>query len=188
VDEKEYIIPYSEEARKRNYHKTRKGKVIRFVVQLEVKYEGDWKEVVRYDCVHGFAHRDSCNLRGKNKKDELYLGFEDALSLADDDVDDNWEIYKLKFFKGRNAMNVMERKNTELIKEFNRYIREHPEYADSIPDNAVVVMQLEGDRKFNQWSLDLARSYAEKGQHIVYVKIKKLRPIRSRIEELEVAV
>lgn len=34
-------------------------------------------------------------------------------------------------------MNVMERKNTELIKEFNRYIREHPELADNIPSNAV---------------------------------------------------
>lgn len=85
-------------------------------------------------------------------------------------------------------MNVMERKNTELIKEFNRYIREHPEFADSIPNNAVVVMQLEGDEEFNRWSDEIAKSHAEKGQPIVYVRIKKIRPIRSRIEELEVAV
>jgi len=51
-------------------------------------------------------------------------------------------------------MNIMERKNTELIKEFDRYIREHPEYADSIPKNALVIMQLEGDEEFNQWSLE----------------------------------
>lgn len=99
--EKEYIIPYSEDARKRPYHKPTKGKVVKFAVQLEVKYEGDWKEVVRYDCAHGFAHRDSYNLRGKNKKDKLYLGFEDALTLADDDIDDNWEIYKLRFLEGK---------------------------------------------------------------------------------------
>lgn len=98
--EKEYIIPYSEDARKRHYHKTTRGKVVKFVVQLEVKYEGDWNEVVRYDCAHGFAHRDSYNVRGKNKKDELYLDFEDALTLADDDIDDNWEIYKLRFLEG----------------------------------------------------------------------------------------
>lgn len=85
-------------------------------------------------------------------------------------------------------MNVMERKNAELIKEFNRYIREHLEFADSIPDNAVVVMQLEGDEEFNKWSSEVGRSHAEKGQPIVYVRIKKIRPIRSRIEELEVAV
>ena len=82
-------------------------------------------------------------------------------------------------------MNVMERKNTDLIKEFNRYIREHPEFADSIPDNAIVIMQLEGDEDFNKWSLELAKSHVEKGQPLVYVRIKRIRPIRSRIEELE---
>jgi len=81
----------------------------------------------------------------------------------------------------------MERKNTELIKEFNRYIREHPELADNIPNNAVVVMQLEKDEEFNNWSREMAKSQAEEGQSIIYIRIKKLRPIRSRIEKLEIA-
>jgi hypothetical protein len=98
--EKEYIIPYSEDVRKRHYHKTIKGKVVKFVVQLEVKHGGNWKEVVRYDCTHGFAHRDSYDLSRKHVKEELYLSFEDALTLADDDIDDNWETYKLNFLKG----------------------------------------------------------------------------------------
>ena len=95
--EKEYIIPYSEDDRKRHYHKTARGKVLKFMVQLEVKYQGKWKEVVRYDCAHGYAHRDS---RGKHMKENLYLRFEDALNLADDDIDDNWEIYKDRFLEG----------------------------------------------------------------------------------------
>jgi hypothetical protein len=82
-------------------------------------------------------------------------------------------------------MNIMERKNTDLIKEFNRYIREHPEFADRIPENAIVVMQLEGDEAFNKWVLELAKSHAEKGKDVLYVRIKKIKPIRSRIEELE---
>ena len=98
--EKEYIIPYSYDVRKRHYHKTSKGKVERFVVQLEINHEGEWKEVVRYDCAHGFAHRDSYNLAGKNKKEKLFLSFEEALTIADDDVDDNWEFYKQKFLDG----------------------------------------------------------------------------------------
>lgn len=98
--EKEYIIPYSEDVRKRHYHKTIRGKVLKFMVQLEVKYEGKRKEVVRYDCAHGYAHRDSYNLGGKHKKDELYLSFEDVLTLADDDVVDNWETYKHGFLEG----------------------------------------------------------------------------------------
>jgi len=85
-------------------------------------------------------------------------------------------------------MNVMERKNTELIREFNRYVREHPDFTDNIPGEAVVVVQLEGDEGFNKWSDALGKSHTEKGQPIVYVRIKKIRPIRSRIEELEVAV
>ena len=98
--EKEYIIPYSNDVRKRHYHKTLKGRVEKFTVQLEIFYEGNWKEVVRYDCAHGFAHRDSYNLLGRNKKEELYLSFEDALNLADDDIDDNWETYKKRFLEG----------------------------------------------------------------------------------------
>ncbi len=47
------------------------------------------KEVIRYDCAHGYAHRDTYNLLGKQKKGNLPIGFEDALTLADDDIDDN---------------------------------------------------------------------------------------------------
>lgn len=83
-------------------------------------------------------------------------------------------------------MNIMERKNTDLVKEFNRYVREHAEFADKIPPNAIVIMQLEGDEEFNNWSFTLGKAHAEKNQPIVCVKIKKIRPIRSRIEEVEV--
>ncbi|MBE9575061.1 MAG: hypothetical protein IMF20_08055 [Proteobacteria bacterium] len=82
-------------------------------------------------------------------------------------------------------MNVMERKNTDLVKEFNTYIREHPDFADRIPNNAIVIMQLEGDEEFNKWGIKLAKSHAENGRPVIYVRIKKMKPIRSRIEELE---
>lgn len=82
-------------------------------------------------------------------------------------------------------MNPFERKNTELIKEFNRYIREHPEFADSIPDDAVIVMQLVRDEEFNEWSQRLAESRAQEGRPVVYIKIKELAPLHSRIRDLE---
>jgi hypothetical protein len=83
-------------------------------------------------------------------------------------------------------MNIMERKNTELIREFNTYVREHPEFAEHIPNRAIVIMQLEGDEEFNQWSLALAEGHQGEDRPVVYVRIKKIKPIRSRIEELEV--
>ena len=35
-------------------------------------------------------------------------------------------------------MNVFEQKNTEPVAEFDRYVREHPDFAERIPDNALV--------------------------------------------------
>lgn len=84
-------------------------------------------------------------------------------------------------------MNILEQKNAELVTEFNRYVREQPEFAGQIPDNALVAMLVDGDENFNQWSREGTMRQAEKGQPIVYVRIKRLGPIRSRIQEVEVA-
>ena len=84
-------------------------------------------------------------------------------------------------------MNVLEQKNAELVTEFDRYVREHPDFADQIPNHALVAMLVEGDEEFNRWSQDGAKRQAEKGQPIVYVKIKRIQPIRSRIEEMELS-
>lgn len=82
-------------------------------------------------------------------------------------------------------MNSFELRNTELIKEFNRYVREHPKVADQIPNDAIIILHLEGDEAFNTWARQLAESRQEEGQSFVVVKIKKLRPLRSRIQQLE---
>lgn len=98
--ERLYIIPYSRDARKRHYHKTERGRVVQFVVQLEVKVEDQWKPVVRYDCSHRFVHRDSYGVSGRQKKEELDLSYEEALTFADEDIDDNWEQYRSTFLAG----------------------------------------------------------------------------------------
>ncbi len=82
-------------------------------------------------------------------------------------------------------MNAFEQKNTELIKEFNRYVREHPKFAEQIPNDAIVILQLEGDEEFNRWAWQLAERRRAEGAPMVMVKIKKLRPLRSRIARLE---
>ena len=75
-------------------------------------------------------------------------------------------------------------KNSSLVKEFDRYVLEHPEFADQLPDNALVVMQLEGDDEFNHWAKQTARESADKDTAIAYVTITKIKPVRSRIESL----
>jgi hypothetical protein len=92
-----------------------------------------------------------------------------------------------KVFKRRFSMTHKKRfveKNSILVKEFDRYILEHPEFADKIPDNALVVMHIEGDEEFNNWAKETAESVADKDNQIVYVTITELKPVRSRIEKL----
>jgi hypothetical protein len=69
-------------------------------VQIEVELEGDWTAVVRYDCSHKFVHRDSYDLKGRQRKEEIDLSYEEALTFADEDLDENWERYRLTFLAG----------------------------------------------------------------------------------------
>ncbi len=87
--------------RKRHFHKTERGKVMNFAVQLEVKVEGAWQPVIRYDCAHDFSHIDRYNMRGEQAKEALQLSYAESLTLADDDIDLNWETYKTRFLEGQ---------------------------------------------------------------------------------------
>lgn len=78
-------------------------------------------------------------------------------------------------------LDVMEKKHAILATEFGRYIVEHPEFAAEIPKNSQIVLQIEGDEKYNTWSRTLAEKQREKGQRAVYVSIKGLKPAKSRI-------
>ena len=77
-------------------------------------------------------------------------------------------------------------KNSMLVNEFDTYVREHPEVTKNIPNDALVVMMHEDDHAFSNWSKKKALEIGEKNQPIVYVKIKKMRPIKSRIEEFAI--
>jgi hypothetical protein len=76
-------------------------------------------------------------------------------------------------------------KNTMLVREFDRYILEHPEFAEKIPDNALVVMQIADDEEFNEWARRTGQSVAERDNPILYVTVTELKPVRSRIEKLK---
>ena len=80
-------------------------------------------------------------------------------------------------------MNTNEKRNSLLGMEFDRYLREHPEFTDKIPENAQVILLLEGDDEFNKWSAEIGKEQAAPDQPLLYVTIKKLAPAHSRIEE-----
>ena len=97
----EYVIPLGENARKRHYHETDKGKVTGFTVQMEAFVNEQWLKVIRYDSAHGFAHIDRYYLDGRKTKKYLHLSFGEALALADEDIKENWKTYQKSFLEGK---------------------------------------------------------------------------------------
>jgi len=95
----EYVVLFDEGVRKRHYHKSVRGKIIEFAVQLEVFIESNWRPIIRYDCAHGFAHIDHYDRRGKRRRRLLDLNFNEAIILADEDIRENWEKYREDFLK-----------------------------------------------------------------------------------------
>jgi len=67
---------------------------------LEVLVDDQWKVVLRYDSAHGFAHIDQYYLDGRKVKKELHLKLSGALTLADEDIKENWKSYQKAFLEG----------------------------------------------------------------------------------------
>ena len=81
------------------FHKG-KGIIIDLVVQYEILINEQWKAVVRYDCSHGFFHRDIISADGSKEKkiiDVPDLNY--ALLFARQDIEDRWEWYKVQYLK-----------------------------------------------------------------------------------------
>lgn len=85
-------------------------------------------------------------------------------------------------------IDIFEKRHAILVTEFDRYVMEHPEFAAKIPLNAQIILQIQGDEEYNEWSRKLAERQRETGQSIVYVTIKGLRPAKSRLLKPDVAV
>ena len=97
----EYVIPLGEKARKRHYHETDKGQIVSFAVQLEVFVGDEWKIVIHFDSAHGFAHIDRYYLDGRKIKKNLYLKLTEALTLADEEIKENWKKFQKAFGEGK---------------------------------------------------------------------------------------
>ena len=76
---------------------------------------------------------------------------------------------------------TMEERHAVLIREFNQFLFDHPGFADQIPSGAVVVLQVVGDKEYNEWSCRLAEANREPERPVVIVEIQELAPERSRL-------
>lgn len=72
-------------------------------------------------------------------------------------------------------------RNLVLTTEFDRYVLEHPEFAEQIPENAQIVLLPQDDQELKEKNLQLAKMQREPGRPVVFVKIEKVASQMSRL-------
>ena len=92
------IISPSGDDRLRMKINTEKGRIINMVVQYEAKFDKNWHPIIRYDCSHGFFHRDVLYPKGKKEKYPLDIpDLKTALLYAEQDIKDRWSWYRDRY-------------------------------------------------------------------------------------------
>ena len=77
-----------------------KGKLADVLYQYESLLNGKWTAIVRYDCKHGFFHRDVLHPNGEKEKFEIAIdSLKSASQYAEQDIKDHWEFYKERYVK-----------------------------------------------------------------------------------------
>lgn len=64
----------------------------------------------------------------------------------------------------------------ELNAEFGKFILEHPEMLDQLPDGAYVFFEVEGETEFNQHARRMAEARKQEKVPVVIVRIKSVAP------------
>ncbi len=79
---------------------TENGKVKDVVVQYECLIGGHWHIIIRYDCSHGYFHRDVLSPNGEKEKQTVDIAsLKDALNYAEQDIKDRFEFYNERYTK-----------------------------------------------------------------------------------------
>lgn len=97
----EYLVLFPQsDVQLRHRHVQESGRVIAFVVQLELWWLQAWNPIARYDTAHGFAHRDLIHPDGRVEKTPMGLAdWNQGLTLALEDLKVNWPWYRERFLK-----------------------------------------------------------------------------------------
>ena len=68
-------------------------------------------------------------------------------------------------------------KQLELTAEFGKYVFDHPEVDEALPEGALVFFEVAGESEFNAYSREAAeRQQREEGVPVVCVRVKGLAP------------
>ena len=95
MEQREFFIPLPDEAALRVRYVKDRGRILRFVVQLEAFVDGVWAPITRYDNAHQFVHRDDLKPDGSQIKSPpmAFATNEDAFNFALRDLRVNHTLY-----------------------------------------------------------------------------------------------
>jgi hypothetical protein len=79
-------------------------------------------------------------------------------------------------------------KNLILSTEFDRYVIEHPEFAEKLPLNAQIVLLPDGDSELCKMNIELAKQHKEPGQQLVFIRIGGIAPKMSRLKDVSMEI
>jgi hypothetical protein len=81
-------------------------------------------------------------------------------------------------------------KLNELTMEFTRYLIQHPEFSERIPDAAHVVLLERHDSEYSRQAMEQAQKARAiddvPDRPVVYIEIGELAPVRSRLQKVRV--
>lgn len=102
MNEKEFFIYLGNrfKDRVRIRFETDKRDILDLVLQYETMINDKWVAIVRYDCAHGFFHRDLLHPNGDKEKKAIEVpNLKYAFTFARQDLEDKWEWYKEQYLK-----------------------------------------------------------------------------------------
>lgn len=79
-------------------------------------------------------------------------------------------------------------KNLILSTEFDRYVIEHPEFGEKLPNNAQIVLLPSNDPELCNINIEIAKKQKEAGQHVVYIHIGGIAPQMSRLKDVNMEI
>jgi hypothetical protein len=101
MEEHEFFIPLPDDAVLRVRYTKDRGRILRFVVQLEAFIENSWMPITRYDNAHRFVHRDDLKPDGSKIKTPPMAFADDteAFNFALQDLRMNSQMYIERYLR-----------------------------------------------------------------------------------------
>ncbi|MFH1835736.1 MAG: hypothetical protein ABH851_06075 [Methanobacteriota archaeon] len=89
---------------------TDKKEVMDFAIVYYTIMDGEYHQVLRFDCEHGFAHKDIMYEMNPRKESLPDLSFKELANFAIDEIEKNWVQYKSQYLRNRKKVKYNEKK------------------------------------------------------------------------------